>query len=139
MGLQEWDESDAGNEQLRARFNDVLDAYDDHRTALAAAYEKLAELRAQAISSDHAVRVTVDSSGAVVEVALEPSALRTTAESLAATLTAVAQAAAQQAKAQCTDILAPLGTATDTMAELAELIPGTPSLRTEPPDHAAAQ
>jgi DNA-binding protein YbaB len=139
MGRQDWDESGSGSERLRTQFNDVLDAYDEHRTALAHAHRRLAELRAEAASSDGAVRVTADSSGAVLEIVLEPAALRTTAESLAATLTAVAQAAARQAKAHCADILAPLGTVTDRVAELAELVPGVPSLRAEPPDHASAQ
>lgn len=139
MGRQEPDESGAGNEQLRARFNNVLDAYDDQRAALATARQQLAELRAQAVSSDRGVRVTVDSSGAVVEIGLEPAALRTTAESLAATLTAVAQAAAQQATLKCAAILAPLRAATDTMTEFTELIPGGPNLRTDLTDPAAAQ
>ena len=98
MGRQDWDESGSDNGQLQARFNDVLDAYDDHRAALATAHRKLAEMRAEAVSADRTVRVTVDSSGAVLEIALQPAALRTTAESLASTLTAIAQAAAQQAK-----------------------------------------
>lgn len=139
MLRQEWDESGSGSEQLRARFNEVLDAFDDHRSALAAARQQIAELRTHAESSDHAVRITVDSSGAVVEITLEPGAMRTTAQSLSATLTAVAQAAAQQAKMRCKDILEPLSSATNAVADRSELIPGTPKLRATPLDPPTTQ
>ncbi|MGF6887616.1 DNA-binding protein YbaB [Nocardia sp. GAS34] len=139
MIRQEWDESGSSSEQLRSRFNDVLDAFDDHHSALTIARQQLAELRTHAESSDRAVRVTVDSSGAVVEIALQPGAMRTTAASLSATLTAVAQAAAQQARVRCSDILEPLSSATNAVADRSELIPGTPRLRAAPLDPPTTQ
>ncbi|MEU4341230.1 YbaB/EbfC family nucleoid-associated protein [Nocardia sp. NPDC023852] len=111
--------------------------YEQQRSQLADIRERLSAVHAQASSADRLVTVTVDFSGIVTDVSLDPRALRTTCADLGRIVTETARAAARLAHQQTTETIAPIVDVVGSMPELADLLPGAPSLRE--PDTAITQ
>ncbi|WP_280472835.1 YbaB/EbfC family nucleoid-associated protein [Nocardia asiatica] len=106
-----------------------MDEYEQQRSELAEIGEQLQDVRGEASSPDGFVTVTVDCSGVVTDVRLDPKALRTPPEDLARIVTETARAAARLAHQQVTDTISPITDIVGSMPDLAELLPGAPSLR----------
>lgn len=111
--------------------------YEQQLTELAAIREQVHDVRGEARSPDGYVTVAVDFTGAVTEVRLDPAALRTPSERLAAIVTETARAAARLAHHQVTETITPISDIVGSMPELAELLPGAPSLREPAGDEAS--
>lgn len=116
----------AGNANLRAEIDRMLEAYERDSSALLAAQASAAEPRS-VWSDDNLVRVTAHAAG-VIEVHLEPTAFRhSTPEKLGTSITATVRAAQQsvtQSQEQALESLTGLATE---LPDLPELIPGAPS------------
>lgn len=69
--------------------------------------ERLAAARNEASSPDGAVTAVVDGSGRLVELRLDPKAMRLAAERLAATITETVQAAQDSARTGLAELIAP--------------------------------
>lgn len=118
----------SGNAALRAQIDQMLDAYQRDSSALLAAQTKAAE-PLTVWSDDNLVRVTANAAG-VIEVHLEPTALRhSTAEKLSATITATVQAAQRAVAQASTEAMAPLADLAAELPDVPELIPGAPSTK----------
>ncbi|MEU6828528.1 YbaB/EbfC family nucleoid-associated protein [Nocardia beijingensis] len=103
--------------------------YEQQLAELTAIRELVHDAHGEARSPDGYVTVAVDFTGVVTEVRLDPAALRTPPERLAAIVTETARAAARLAHQQVTETITPISDIVGSMPELAELLPGAPSLR----------
>ncbi|MEP9391597.1 YbaB/EbfC family nucleoid-associated protein [Gordonia sp. VNK1] len=85
----------------------MLEKLDRQRTDLARAAEQLATLTARAVSTDRLIEVTVDARGLLVDLQIEPAALRRhRAPVLAELITDLVAAADQQLRHQREHLLA---------------------------------
>ncbi|MGW1741311.1 YbaB/EbfC family nucleoid-associated protein [Nocardia sp. NPDC001965] len=107
---------------MRSRMHALLDAYEQQRTQIGEVRQQLVDLRVRATTSDGSVHVTVDSTGAVLEVCVTPAAMRGTAGQLSGLLTETAREAARLAKEQAAVVVAPLAGLAGGMPDLSELL-----------------
>ncbi|WP_231569567.1 YbaB/EbfC family nucleoid-associated protein [Prescottella defluvii] len=115
---------------LQGQVDALLEGLDRQTEALAAAQGALAQTTAQVQSPDGLVRVTVDSSGSVVAVDLDPSTFtRTTPARLAEVVAATARAATAEVRARIAELMAPVTGAAAGLPDLSDLVAGAPSLR----------
>lgn len=103
--------------------------YEVQRSQLEDIREELSEVSATASSSDGSIEVTVDHSGVVTDVRLEPRALHGAAADLGRAITEAARAAARQAHQQVTETIGPIEEIVGRMPDPDDLLPGAPSLR----------
>lgn len=118
------------NTALRAQVDVMLEGLQAQTEAFAAAQGAVADTTAQAQSPDGLVRVTVDAAGAVRSVVVAPTAFtRTTPERLAESFTAAAHAATAEARARVAELVEPVTAFAASLPDLADLVPGAPSMR----------
>jgi DNA-binding protein YbaB len=103
--------------------------YEQQRSELADIREQLYGVHAAASSADGLVEVTVDHSGIVTDVRLEPRALCGAAADLGRAITEAARAAARQAHQQVSETISPIEEIVGRMPDPEDLLPGAPSLR----------
>lgn len=113
--------------------------YEVQRSELADIREELSAVSAKASSSNGLVEVTVDHSGIVTDVRLQPHALRGAAADLGRAITEAARAAARLAHQQVSESIGTIQEIVGPMPDPDDLLPGAPSLRepaaavTDPP------
>lgn len=129
MERNQFEDFGSATRDMRSRMDEMLDAYEQQQTQVGEVQQQLVDLRVQAATSDGSIHVTVDSTGAVLEVCVTPAALRGTAVQLSGLLTETAREAARLAKEQTAAVMAPLADLAGGMPDLSELVPGAPSLR----------
>jgi DNA-binding protein YbaB len=95
--------------------------------------ERLAAARQEASSPDETVTAVVDGTGRLVELRLDPKAMRLAAERLATTITATVQAAQDSARTALGDLVAPTRPPADLagLADLANTLQSTAAGRLE--------
>ncbi|WP_433710603.1 YbaB/EbfC family nucleoid-associated protein [Nocardia sp. CA-084685] len=103
--------------------------YEQQRAQLAEIRDELSAISAKASSRDGSVEVTVDQSGIVTDVRLEPRALRGAAADLGRAVTEAAREAARLAHQKVTETIGPIEDIVGRMPEPEDLLPGAPSLR----------
>lgn len=119
---------------LRSRVDSMLDALTRQNEHLCALPERLAAITALVRSDDDLVGVVVDGTGVPVRVEVAPDAFRRmTPDQLGDAVTTSAQRAATQAREIARELVAPVLAVADEMPDLADLVPGAPSLRHDPP------
>ncbi|MEV0107190.1 YbaB/EbfC family nucleoid-associated protein [Nocardia sp. NPDC050799] len=128
MDRNHFEDFGSATRDMRSRMHELLDAYEQQQTQVGEVHQQLVDLRVRATTSDGSVQVTVDSTGAVLEVCVTPAAMRGTAGQLSGLLTDTAREAARLAKEQAAAVAAPLAGLAGGMPDLSELFPGTPSL-----------
>ncbi|WP_433202558.1 YbaB/EbfC family nucleoid-associated protein [Nocardia sp. CA-107356] len=111
--------------------------YEQQRAQLADIRDELSALSAKASSRDGSVEVTVDQSGVVTDVRLEPRALRGAAADLGRAVTEAAREAARLAHQRVSETIGPIEDIVGRMPDPEDLLPGAPSLRE--PDAAAVE
>jgi DNA-binding protein YbaB len=87
---------------------------------MSASPDDLAARRRRASSDDGLIEVTVDGTGLVVDIALEPKAMRLASTDLADALAATVRNAQQQARAEATAALTEASQALPDAAQLAQ-------------------
>jgi DNA-binding protein YbaB len=103
--------------------------YEQQRAQLADIRDEVSAISAKANSPDGSVEVTVDQSGIVTDVRLEPHALRGAAADLGRAITEAARAAARLAHQQVSESIGTIEEIVGRMPDPEELLPGAPSLR----------
>ncbi|WP_067670609.1 YbaB/EbfC family nucleoid-associated protein [Nocardia miyunensis] len=124
----------SANSGIRNQVEHILDAYEEQRAQLSEVQTRLAAARSTAKSADGLVEVTVDTAGVLTEVRFAPEAMRSNPDTLGRSVTEAGREAARRAHEQAQTILAPIAEAAAAMPELADLVPGAPSLRDPLPD-----
>ncbi|QKT12967.1 YbaB/EbfC family nucleoid-associated protein [Rhodococcus sp. W8901] len=124
------EQSRGRNAALQEQVDALLAGLHEQTEALAAAQGAVANTTAQAESPDGLVRVTVDSSGAVVAVDFDPSTFtRTTPARLADVLADTARTAVAEVRARIAELMAPVAALTADFPDLPDLVAGAPSIR----------
>ncbi|WP_327100874.1 YbaB/EbfC family nucleoid-associated protein [Nocardia vinacea] len=103
--------------------------YEMQRAQLADVRDELSAISATAGSRDGAVEVTVDHSGIVTDVRVEPRALRGAAADLGRAVTEAAREAARLAHQKVSETIGPIEDIVGRMPDPEDLLPGAPSLR----------
>ncbi|MEV6139348.1 YbaB/EbfC family nucleoid-associated protein [Nocardia sp. NPDC051990] len=103
--------------------------YEQQKAQLADIRDELSALSVKASSRDGAVEVTVDQSGIVTDVRLEPRALRGAAADLGRAVTEAAREAARLAHQRVSETIGPIEDIVGGMPDPEDLLPGAPSLR----------
>jgi DNA-binding protein YbaB len=117
---------DARSATLRAKVDELLGDFDKRTEQLREARQAAAALSAELSSPDGAVRVRIDSSGALTRLQLGPTAFDgTTPEQLARTITELVVRGTAQVRRQATELMRPL---TEDLPDVSDLVPGAPSL-----------
>lgn len=111
---------------MRAKVGDLLTQFDKRTAQLREAQQAAAALTAHLTSQDHLVRVTVDATGMLTDLAIDPAAFdRTTPDALASTISDLVRRGTIQVRQQAADLMRPL---TEGLPDLSDLSPGAPSL-----------
>ncbi len=103
--------------------------YEQQKAQLTDIRDELSALSAKAGSRDGAVEVTVDQSGMVTDVRLEPRALHGAAADLGRAVTEAAREAARLAHQRVSETIGPIEDIVGSMPDPELLLPGAPSLR----------
>ncbi|GCE39675.1 hypothetical protein Rhow_003199 [Rhodococcus wratislaviensis] len=117
-------------QELQGQIDSMLATLDRQTQDLHAAQQQVAQLRVTGESADGLVQVVVNSVGGVIEVHLAPDAFRRSSpESLGRAMTDAARRAGVAAHAESMRIMGSIVSATETLPDLPDLVPGAPSLR----------
>lgn len=108
--------------------------YEQQRAQLADIRDELSALSATATSRDGSVEVTVDQSGIVTDVRLEPRVLRGAAADLGRAVTEAAREAARLAHQRVSETIGPIEDIVGRMPDPEDLLPTAPSLREPDPE-----
>ncbi|MFF3569897.1 YbaB/EbfC family nucleoid-associated protein [Nocardia jiangxiensis] len=122
------------NSGIRNQVEHILDAYEEQRAHLSEVQAQLAAARSTAKSADGLVEVTVDTAGVLTEVRFTPEAMRSNPDRLGRSVTEAGREAARLAHEQVQAIIAPIAAAAEALPDLADLVPGAPSLRDPQPN-----
>ncbi|CAG7607525.1 YbaB/EbfC family nucleoid-associated protein [Rhodococcus opacus] len=116
--------------ELQNQIDSMLATLDRQTQDLHAAQQQVAQLRVSGASADGLVQVVVNSVGGVVDVHFAPDAFRrSTPESLGRAMTEAARRAGEAAHSESMRIMGSIVSATETLPDLPDLVPGAPSLR----------
>ncbi|WP_328391588.1 YbaB/EbfC family nucleoid-associated protein [Nocardia sp. NBC_00416] len=129
--MDKW-ESDGmrfANYGMRKQIESMLDTFEAQQAQVPEVFARLAQARITARSSDGLIEVTVDGSGGLAEVRVEPDALRLGAQELSRVVTAVGKEATRLAEEQRRELAAPLLDGDEAVPDLPDLVPGAHSLR----------
>ncbi|MEG8182101.1 YbaB/EbfC family nucleoid-associated protein [Nocardia terpenica] len=145
--MERWerDEIRSANAHLRSELDAIESDFDRELGQLGEVYRKLAAMKVHATSPHDLARVTVNSSGVVVEISIAEDAYkRSTPRQLSEDLNTAIRGAVQAAGQAREKVLGPVKSIVDGMADLGDIVPGAPSLReleqqlsqppAEPPD-----
>ncbi|WAM16081.1 YbaB/EbfC family nucleoid-associated protein [Rhodococcus sp. JS3073] len=116
--------------ELQDQIDSMLATLDRQTQDLHAAQQQVAQLRVSAESADGLVQVVVNSVGGVVDVRLARDVFRrSTPESLGRAMTEASRRAGEAAHTESMRIMGSIVSATETLPDLPDLVPGAPSLR----------
>ncbi|MBF6171346.1 YbaB/EbfC family nucleoid-associated protein [Nocardia blacklockiae] len=120
----------SANAGLHAALDAFHDEYDREMSQLGEINRKLAALKVHATSPNSLARVTVDASGTVTDITIADDAFRRSSPKLLSEDLNAAIRGGMEAAAQAREqVLAPIKTVVDGMADLNEVVPGAPGLR----------
>jgi DNA-binding protein YbaB len=111
---------------MREKVDDLLTQFDKRTAQLREARQAAAALTANLTSQDQLVRVSVDATGMLTELKIDPATFdRTTPDALARTIGDLVRRGTTQVRQQTADLMRPL---TEGLPDLSDLSPGAPSL-----------
>ncbi|MEV6280997.1 YbaB/EbfC family nucleoid-associated protein [Nocardia sp. NPDC051832] len=117
----------------RGELAGMMDDFRSRMRAIGAVARQRAQITATATTADETVAVTVNADGQVIGTRFFGEFRALTPEQLGAAVTAVAQAAADDAARQLQELLAPLADERARQPKLSDLISGIPDLEAERP------
>jgi DNA-binding protein YbaB len=130
MDQQERHEIRSANDHLKDVLAEVQGEFDQEMAEFGEVNRKLSEMKVHATSPNNLARVTVDSTGVVVNVEIAEDAYRrSTPKQLSQDLNATIRGAVEAVSEARAQITAPLKALVDKMPDLDEVVPGAPSLR----------
>ncbi|WP_433598149.1 YbaB/EbfC family nucleoid-associated protein [Nocardia sp. CA-135953] len=129
MDRSRWEGLRSANDGMRSHVDHLFQAYEQQRALLGDIRRQLSEVRTHARSSDGLVEATVDVSGLVTDLRLDPRAQCETAQDLSRTITETIREAARLAQQQASEMLAPIEAIVGGIPDLPDLMSGAPSLR----------
>jgi DNA-binding protein YbaB len=130
--VQDWerDEIRSANADLKASMEQIQADLDREMAEAGDVYRKLGAMTIRATSPNNLARVTVNSSGVVTEVVVAEDAYqRSTPRQLTSDLNSAIHGAVQAAAKARAQVVEPIQSIVDSLPDLSELSPGTPSLR----------
>lgn len=111
---------------MREKVDELMTQFDERTAQLREAQQAAAALTARLTSADRLVHATVDNTGMLTELAIDPAAFdRMTSDALARTITDLVRRGAMQVRQQAADLMRPL---TEGLPDLSDISPGAPSL-----------
>ncbi|MBF6174735.1 YbaB/EbfC family nucleoid-associated protein [Nocardia blacklockiae] len=119
----------SANSGMRNQLDHILDVFERQQARLSEVYQQLESARTQASSPDQSVQVTVDASGVLTDLRLDPVAMRRSAEQLSRSIVDAVQAAARHARQQSETLTGPVSDDLDAMPDFPDLVPEAPGLR----------
>ncbi|MEU4314028.1 YbaB/EbfC family nucleoid-associated protein [Nocardia sp. NPDC024068] len=132
--MDEWERSGlrSANYGMRNQLDRMLDTLSEQQQRMGEIQAELAAARVTAQSPDGAVEVTVDSSGALVDVRFTDAARRHGLDRLRDCVMQAYAEAARRSREQTSALIAPLAEAAELSPDLPDLVPGAPTLRGAP-------
>jgi DNA-binding protein YbaB len=130
--MEDWerDQIRSANDHLRDTLAEVQGEFDSEMVQVGEINQQLAQLKIRATSPNELARVTVNSSGLVIDVAIAEDAYRrSTPSQLAEDLNAAIRGAVEAASQERARIVAPITSIVAEMPDLDEIVPGAPSMR----------
>jgi DNA-binding protein YbaB len=130
MSQWEREEIRSANAGLHSALDAIQDEFNREVEQLGEIHAKLAAMKVHATSPNSLAQVTVNSSGVVTEITIADDAFRrSTPRQLSEDLNAAIRGGVEAAAEARAQVLAPIRTAVDGMADLSEILPGMPNLR----------
>ncbi|WP_409489556.1 YbaB/EbfC family nucleoid-associated protein [Amycolatopsis sp. cmx-11-12] len=117
---------EARNAAMKDQVDTLLEQFERQTAQLRDAQDAASQLAATVVSQDGLVRATIDSTGTLSKLEIQPNAFeRTTPAQLANTVLSLVRQGSLQVKQQVAELMAPI---TEGLPDLSDLIEGAPSL-----------
>lgn len=117
---------EARNAAMKDQVDTLLEQFERQTAQLRDAQDAASQLAATVVSQDGLVRATIDSTGTLSKLEIQPNAFeRTTPAQLANTVLTLVRQGSLQVKQQVAELMAPI---TEGLPDLSDLIEGAPSL-----------
>ncbi|MFQ6397080.1 YbaB/EbfC family nucleoid-associated protein [Nocardia sp. KC 131] len=124
------DQIRSANAELRSALDAINHEFDREIDELGEIQRKLAAMKVHATTPNNLARVTVNASGVVTEITIADDAYRrSTPQQLTQDLNAAIRGAVEAAATARAEVLSPIKSVVDGIADLTEMVPGAPSLR----------
>ncbi|MEV6906328.1 YbaB/EbfC family nucleoid-associated protein [Amycolatopsis sp. NPDC051071] len=118
---------EARNAAMKDQVDTLLEQFERQTAQLREAQDAASQLAATVVSQDGLVRATIDATGTLSKLEIQPNTFeRTTPAQLANTVLALVRQGSLQVKQQVADLMAPI---TEGLPDLSDLIDGAPSLQ----------
>ncbi|WET79661.1 YbaB/EbfC family nucleoid-associated protein [Amycolatopsis sp. QT-25] len=118
---------EARNAAMKDQVDTLLEQFERQTAQLRDAQEAASQTSATVVSQDGLVRATIDATGTLAKLEIQPNAFeRTTPAQLANTVLNLVRQGSLQVKQQVADLMAPI---TEGLPDLSDLIEGAPSLQ----------
>ncbi|WP_410576222.1 YbaB/EbfC family nucleoid-associated protein [Amycolatopsis sp. lyj-108] len=118
---------EARNAAMKDQVDTLLEQFERQTAQLRDAQEAASQTSATVVSQDGLVRATIDATGTLAKLEIQPNAFeRTTPAQLANTVLTLVRQGSLQVKQQVADLMAPI---TEGLPDLSDLIEGAPSLQ----------
>ncbi|MFI9449150.1 YbaB/EbfC family nucleoid-associated protein [Amycolatopsis sp. NPDC052450] len=112
---------------MKDQVDTLLEQFERQTAQLRDAQEAASQTSATVVSQDGLVRATIDATGTLAKLEIQPNAFeRTTPAQLANTVLTLVRQGSLQVKQQVADLMAPI---TEGLPDLSDLIEGAPSLQ----------
>ncbi|HET6287053.1 MAG TPA: YbaB/EbfC family nucleoid-associated protein [Amycolatopsis sp.] len=118
---------EARNAAMKDQVDTLLEQFERQTAQLRDAQEAASQTSATVVSQDGLVRATIDATGTLAKLEIQPNAFeRTTPAQLANTVLTLVRQGSLQVKQQVAELMAPI---TEGLPDLSDLIEGAPSLQ----------
>ncbi|OOC05378.1 hypothetical protein B0293_18240 [Amycolatopsis azurea DSM 43854] len=118
---------EARNAAMKDQVDTLLEQFERQTAQLRDAQEAASQTSATVVSQDGLVRATIDATGTLAKLEIQPNAFeRTNPAQLANTVLTLVRQGSLQVKQQVADLMAPI---TEGLPDLSDLIEGAPSLQ----------
>lgn len=118
---------EARNAAMKDQVDTLLEQFERQTAQLRDAQEAASQMSATVVSQDGLVRATIDATGTLAKLEIQPNTFeRTTPAQLANTVLNLVRQGSLQVKQQVADLMAPI---TEGLPDLSDLIEGAPSLQ----------
>ncbi|ANN14227.1 hypothetical protein SD37_00185 [Amycolatopsis orientalis] len=118
---------EARNAAMKDQVDTLLENFERQTAQLREAQEAASQMSATVVSQDGLVRATIDATGTLAKLEIQPNAFeRTSPAQLANTVLTLVRQGSLQVKQQVADLMAPI---TEGLPDLSDLIEGAPSLQ----------
>ncbi|WP_410661300.1 YbaB/EbfC family nucleoid-associated protein [Amycolatopsis sp. lyj-112] len=118
---------EARNAAMKDQVDTLLEQFERQTAQLRDAQEAASQMSATVVSQDGLVRATIDATGTLAKLEIQPNTFeRTTPAQLANTVLNLVRQGSLQVKQQVADLMAPI---TEGLPDLSDLIDGAPSLQ----------